>query len=266
MTAGTTPLSVAIITRNEEENIGRCLASVAFADEVVVVDTHSSDRTVEIAKNMGARVVDHEWLGFGPQKQMAVDLCSHDWVLVLDADEEVPPETSDEIMAAIASPRADAYVFRRINFIGGRQIRFGSWRSDTVLRLFKKSMFAVTPRQVHEEIVGKGRVARFPRQAPILHHSFNCVADFILKAARYARPGAVQMAAAGRRGSISAAVLHSLWVFFFNYFLRLGFLDGRWGVVIAFSDMVGTFYKYAILWELEATGQISRKESPPRSS
>ena len=262
MTA-TPPLSIAIITRNEEKNIGRCLASCAFADEAVVVDTRSSDRTVEIAKEMGARVIDHEWLGFGPQKQMAVDACENDWVLILDADEEIPPATAQRIREAIRSDAADAYVLPRRNFIGAREIRYGSWRKDAVLRLFRKSLFSVTPRQVHEEVRGRGRVKRFPAHAAILHHSFAGAADFIAKAARYAAPGAAQMASEGRTGSLAGAMGHAAWTFVFNYVFRLGMLDGGWGLVIAVSDAVGCFYKHAILWDLTRN---RRGQDSPRSS
>ena len=257
------PLSVAIITRNEEKNIGRCLKSCAFADEVVVVDTHSSDRTVEIAKKTGARVIDHEWLGFGPQKQLAVEACENDWVLILDADEEIPPATAKRIGEAIRSDAADAYVLPRRNFIGAREIRYGSWRKDAVLRLFRKSLFSVTPRQVHEEVRGRGRVAGFPADAAIIHHSFAGVADFIAKAAKYAAPGAEQMARDGRHGTLAGALGHAAWTFAFNYFFRLGILDGGWGLVIAASDAVGCFYKHAILWDLTRN---RRGQGSPRSS
>ncbi len=244
-----TPLSVAIITKNEEANIARCLASVDFAAEVVIVDSDSTDRTVEIARDMGARVIEHEWLGFGPQKQLAVDHCTHPWVLILDADEVIPPETAAAIDAAVNAPEAEAYILPRANFLGKKEIRHGSWRGDAVLRLFRKDTFRVSPHQVHEEVCGEGRIARL--KSPIHHFPRKSLADFLTKADKYAGPGAAQMFAAGRRGSIAAAVLHAFWVFFFNYFFRLGFLDGNWGIVIAFSDMVGTFFKYAILWDLE---------------
>lgn len=246
-------LSVAIITLNEALFLPRCLASVAsLADEIMVVDCGSTDGTVELARQHGAAVLQHEWQGFSRQKQYAVDACTSPWVLILDADEYLPPETAAGVQEALANPSAKAYSFARKNFFHNREIRHGSWGNDRVLRLFDRQCFRLSGQQVHEEVSGTGPVAKLP--CAIHHTPRKNLASFLDKANTYSSLGAEQMFQAGRRAALPSAFAHALWNFCFNYFLRLGFLDGGPGLLIAAADTIDTFFKYAKLWELDQAG------------
>lgn len=239
-------LSVAIITYNEQEVIARCLASVSFADEVVVVDSESSDDTLAIAERLGARTMIRPMSGFGSQKQFAVDQCSNPWVLILDADEVVTEAAAAEIREVLLQPEAKAYTISRYNFFNNKRIRYGSWGSDTVLRLFDKREFRVSDRKVHEDLIGEGRRDRLSN--PIYHYPRRNLSSFLEKANRYSSLGA---GLSSRKVSVATAFGHAMWTFTFNYFVRLGFIDGSEGLLIAFSDMVDTFFKYAKRWELQ---------------
>ncbi|HSR36473.1 MAG TPA: glycosyltransferase family 2 protein, partial [Desulfurivibrionaceae bacterium] len=162
-------LSVAIITMDEEARLADCLASVAFADEVVVVDSGSTDSTVAIAAGHGAKVVRQEWLGFGRQKQRAIDQCRNQWVLVLDADERIPSATAQEIAAALEHPAYAAYSLPRQNFFCGRWLKRAGWWPDRVVRLFDKTKARMSDRLVHEGLVVDGVVGAL--QGVIVHHA-----------------------------------------------------------------------------------------------
>ncbi len=248
-------LSVIVITRDEEHRIGSCLRSVDFADEVVVVDSGSTDRTVALARDAGARVtVRADWAGLGMQKNRALDLATGDWVLSIDADEEVTPELRESIRAALRAPRADAYWLRRRSCFADRPIRFGDWHGDRVLRLFRRGAARFTDDVVHERLDHDG-------PAPVLdgvlmHFTVDSPADAFEKARRYAEAGAPRVAARGRGGPVSAAV-HAGWTFLRGYVLRAGFLDGRHGFVIAWCNAWGTWQRYRIAGRLRR-GEISR--------
>jgi len=250
-------LSVAIITLNEAGFLSRCLDSVqAIADEVVVVDSGSSDGTVELARQSNAVVLQREWQGFSRQKQFAVDSCTNRWVLILDADEYLPPETAAIIPKLLASPNAAAYCFARRNFFHAREIRHGSWGRDRVVRLFDRQSFRLSTQEVHEEVVGTGPVQALPHS---IHHTpRKNLASFLEKANSYSSLGASQMFRAGKKATLLTAIGHAAWSFFFDYFVRLGVLDGGAGLLIAVGNTIDTFYKYAKLWEL---GQIERPKS-----
>ncbi len=243
-------LSVAIITLNEALFLPRCLASVAtVADEIIVVDSGSTDGTVELARQHGATVLHQEWQGFSRQKQYAVDACTNPWVLILDADEYLPAETAAGVREVLLNPSAKAYSFPRKNFFQNREIRHGSWGKDRILRLFDRDCFHLSGQQVHEEVSGAGPVGRLPHA---IHHTpRKNLASFLDKANSYSSLGAAQMFQAGKRATLVAALAHAVWSFFFNYFFRLGFLDGGPGLLIAAGDTIDTFFKYAKLWELD---------------
>ncbi|MEJ2689424.1 MAG: glycosyltransferase family 2 protein [Deltaproteobacteria bacterium] len=246
-------LSVAIITLNEALFLPRCLASVAtVADEIVVVDCGSTDGTVELARQHGATVLHHEWQGFSDQKQYAVDSCQFPWILLLDADEYLPSESAAAVRNTLANPRAKAYSFPRKNFFHNREIRHGSWGKDRVLRLFDRNSFSLSGQQVHEEVSGKGPMANL--SCAIHHTPRKNLASFLDKANAYSSLGAEQMFQAGKKATLATAFAHALWNFFFNYFFRLGILDGGPGLLIAAADTADTFFKYAKLWELDQAG------------
>jgi glycosyltransferase involved in cell wall biosynthesis len=243
------PLSVAVITKNEEENLRDCLESVAFARQIVVVDSGSTDETVRIASAFGCQVLTEGWHGFGPQKQLAIDRCTSPWVLVLDADERIPPETARVITAEIARSEGPAgYSFPRRNYFQGRWIRHAGWWPDRIVRLFRRDRGRMTEAKVHEAVVVDGPVE--PLDTPIDHLTESRL-DFILrKIDRYSTLGAQEAFAAGRTSSVGAALLRAQLTFLQDYLLRGGILDGPQGLTLAVTDGVNKFFKYAKLAEL----------------
>ena len=251
-------LSAAIITKNEAHRIGDCLRSVAFADEVIVVDSGSTDDTVAIARAFGARVlVTADWPGFGPQKNRALAACRGRWVLSIDADEVVSPDLRASIEAvrdavpetstppgatrsSTALSPAGYWIDRRSRFCG-QVMRHGLWRGDQVLRLFRRDAGRFSEDLVHERVVVDGPVARL---AGLLHHdSVDSLADARSKAEQYARLGAIGLRAKGRGGRIDAWT-HGGWTFVRGYCFKLGMLDGRNGLALAWYSALGTYLRY----------------------
>lgn len=236
-------LSVAIITLNEERNLADCLASVAFADEIVVVDGGSRDRTCEIARAAGARVIEErDWQGFGIQKNRAVDACSGDWVLSIDADERVPPNLRDEVQAALRVSAFDVYELPRSSFYCGRFMRHSGWRPDYVRRLFRRGSARFSPAPVHESLQTDRSVGRM--RTPLEHWSFRTMEDVLDKVNRYSSLSAPIVIERGGRPTLLTAILHGAGAFFRTYFLRRGFLDGSHGFMLAVSNAEGSYYRY----------------------
>lgn len=244
-------VSAVIITRNEEAMLADCLQSVAFADEIVVVDSLSSDRTVEIARAHGARVLETtDWPGFGPQKNRAIELATGDWILSIDADERVTPELASEIRAAVQSADAVAgYQLSRLSRYCGRYMRHSGWFPDHIIRLFRRGRARFSDDLVHERVIVDGAVGRL--NGLLLHESFGSLEQVLDKVNRYSSLSARQMAAAGKRGSLVGAVLHGLGAFVRTYLLKAGFLDGREGFMLAVSNAEGAYYKYLKLWLIQ---------------
>lgn len=244
-------LSAVIITRNEEAMLADCLRSVAFADEIVVVDSLSSDRTVEIARAHGARVLETtDWPGFGPQKNRAIELATGDWILSIDADERVTPELASEIRAAVRSADVVAgYQLSRLSRYCGRYMRHSGWFPDHIIRLFQRGRARFSDDLVHERVIVDGAVGRL--NGLLLHESFGSLEQVLDKVNRYSSLSARQMAAAGKRGSLVGAVLHGLGAFVRTYLLKAGFLDGREGFMLAVSNAEGAYYKYLKLWLIQ---------------
>ncbi len=246
------PLSVAIITKDEEIDLPGCLQSVSFAAEVVIVDCGSIDRTGEIARQFGARFFVEAWKGYGPQKNSALEKCSYDWVLIMDADERVPQETALKIGELVSGDdSADGYSFRRKNLFHGKWISSTDWWPDEVTRLFKKSKSRFEG-LTHERLVVDGVTKRL--KCCIEHFSYNSYSELFRKLDDYSTEQAAQMLASGRRAGPADAVFRGAWMFFRNYFLRLGFTAGFDGFVISLSKGLGTFLKYAKLHELSRFG------------
>jgi len=253
-------LSVAIVTLNEEENLSRTLASVAWAEEIVVVDSGSTDRTVEIARSYGAIVIEREWPGFAAQKNFAIAQCTGTWILTLDADEEVSPELQQQIRLLLSSnPPTDAYYLKRRNLFLGRWIKHGGFYPDPKLRLFRRSTanFDITPkfeeRPVHEVIAFDGESATLDYD--LIHHAYPTLSHYIEHMDRYSTLGAEILVGRGRVShSRWAFVLHVFYLpaltFQWNYFCRLGFMDGREGLLLHLYHATYTSWKYAKAWEL----------------
>ena len=242
-------LSVTVITKNEAHNLGACLQSVMFADQIVVLDSGSTDETVQIARSLGAEaVVNNDWPGFGVQKNKALALANSEWVLSLDADERLTPELLAEIQATLKAPRFDVYSFPRLSSYCGQYIRHSGWYPDRVTRLFRRDSARFSDDLVHEKLLTSSAVGQL--NSPLLHESFRNAESVIDKVNRYSTAGAQSLFICGKKSSLSKALLRGFWAFVRTYFLRLGFLDGRLGLVLAISNAEGTYYRYLKLWLL----------------
>lgn len=237
-------LSVIIIAKNEQAVIRRCLTSVAWADEIVVVDSDSSDNTAEICRQLGAKVHTFpDWPGFGPQKNRALGLANGDWILSLDADEEVSTALRAEIDAAIAHPGEHvAFRMPRLSSYCGRSMRHSGWWPDYITRLFKHNKARFSDDLVHERLLVDGAVGTLSQ--PLLHEAFTSAEEVLEKINRYSTASADILHRKGKTSSLTNALLHGLWAFLRTYILRAGFLDGREGLMLAISNAEGTYYRY----------------------
>lgn len=243
-------LSLAIICLNEAANIERCIRSVPFATDVVVLDSGSTDRTREIAAACGARVFDEEWRGFRAQKQRATDLCVNDWVLSLDADEALSPEAQQELQALLTSDLShDGYEMPRVSWNLGRWIRHGGWYPDWQLRLFNRKQASWQGGEHVHERVNATNVARL--KSPIQHWPFENLAEQVSTNNRYSGLGAKELFSRGKRFSVPKLIWKPISKFLETYFVKLGCLDGMAGFIIAVGAAYSVFMKFAKLWELE---------------
>jgi glycosyltransferase involved in cell wall biosynthesis len=264
-------LSVVIITHNEEANIARTLNSLVplvrdGAGEIIVVDSGSTDRTVEIAKSLGAQLFAEAWKGFAAQKNSAIDKASGDWILSLDADEELSPEAQSFVAKFLARPAADqpgGVFFGRHNYFLSRWMRHGGFYPDKKLRLFRKGNGRFEDRLVHEDVVlNPGLRTEDTVGIDLIHDAYPTLAGYIEHMNRYSSLGAQMAAEKGRRSGPLDIVLRPIATFLYNYIVRLGFLDGREGLLLHLSHSVYVFWKYTKVWEISRTGD-SRTGDPP---
>jgi glycosyltransferase involved in cell wall biosynthesis len=244
------PLSIAIITKNEEENIRQCLQSVSFAGQIVIIDSGSTDSTLQIAAQLGCEVYHEEWRGFGPQKQSAIEKCRHPWILVLDADERIPADTADIIKKIVTDPDTEAagFSFPRKNYFQGRWIKHAGWWPDRIVRLFRKEAGRMTTAIVHESVEVQGGVGSL--DAAIEHYTESRLSKIIQKIDRYSTLGAQSAFQEGKKSSTGGAFLRAFFTFVQDYFFRMGILDGMPGLTLAVTDSINKFFKYAKLNEL----------------
>ena len=243
-------LSVILITKNEAHNIEACLRSVAFADEVIVLDSGSTDETLQLAASLGAQVSKrHDWKGFGIQKNRALALATSDWVLSIDADERVPSKLKAEIQAVMKAPKFDAYSVPRLSSYCGQYMLHSGWSPDRITRLFRRQAAQFSEDLVHEKILVSVKVGRLDSQ--LLHESFTNLEGVLDKTNRYSTAGAQSLFSKGKSASLGKALGHGAWAFLRTYLFRLGFLDGRLGLVLAISNAEGTYYRYLKLWLLQ---------------
>jgi glycosyltransferase involved in cell wall biosynthesis len=239
-------LSAIIITRNEAANIGDCLDGLAFCDERIVVDCGSSDDTVAIVRGKGARVETHEFRGFGAQKNFALSLATGEWVLSIDADERVTPELAQAIKTAITEGAADAFELPRVSSFCGRPMRHSGWFPDYVLRLFRRGKSRFDDALVHERVICDGTVKRLDK--PLIHHPVLKLEDALSRMDRYSTASAETLVASGRRVSFFTGIAHGIFAFFKTYVLKLGFLDGAEGFLLAVANAEGSYYRYMKAW------------------
>ena len=246
-------LAVIVITHNESGNIRQCLESVKFADRVHVLDSGSTDGTVEIAREMGAIVeVSDNWPGFGIQKNRVLDLAVHagcEWVLSLDADERVSSGLQEEIKSVLALPLFDVYALSRLSSYCGKTIYHSGWYPDRVVRLFRHNAARFSNNIVHEKILTTYKVGNLHH--PLFHDSFKNLESVLDKTNRYSTAGAKILYAKGKTPSLGIAIAHGIWAFIRTYFLRRGFLDGKMGFILAVSNAEGTYYRYLKCWLMQ---------------
>ena len=242
-------LSVIVIALNQEANIAECLKSASFADEIVVVDTGSADRTVELARTFTDLVIEAPWQGFGRTKNFALDQARGEWVFSLDTDERVPPALRDEILAVVeADGPLNGYRVARKNYFCGRWIKHLGWYPDYTLRLFRRGRGRFRDREVHEEVVVDGPAGDLT--TPLTHYSYRSVSEYVARMDRYARLAAQELAKAGRRPFPGELFVRPLFSFFHLYFIRRGFLEGTPGYTLAVLMSMYKFLKYYYLREL----------------
>ena len=246
-------LSVIIITKNEQSRIGDCIKSVqGFAHEIIVVDSSSTDQTVEIARSLGAKVTTtSNWEGFGIQKNKALSLATGEWVFSVDADERPSNELVQEIHALLSStPSSTCYLIERRSWYCGKLIKYSGWQNDKILRLFKRGFATFTNDPVHErlELLSPSKPAQL--KGILDHYRFEDFDQVLDKVNRYSTLWAQSQHSKGRKSSPSKALLHALSSFLKTYLLKLGFLDGLHGLALAISNAEGAYYKYIKLWHL----------------
>lgn len=240
-------ISVTIITGNEEENIRECLVSVKWADEIIVVDSESTDKTVEITKQFTDKIFIRKWDGFASQKRFAMNQASNDWVLSLDADERATPELAEEILNSDIE-QFDGYKIRRKNYFIGKEITGCGWGNDYQLRLFKKSKTKLTERLVHEGFIVDGTVSEL--KAAMTHFSYRNLKDGFSKINEYSTLEAREKA---ERKKITGfrIVFYPVWAFLQHYFIRKGFRDGRHGLVVSLMHAMTKLQVYMKIWEIK---------------
>lgn len=244
-------VSAILITKNEAANIRDCLQSISWADEIIVVDSGSTDGTPQLAKEMGAQVYSHDWPGFGPQKNRALGYASKDWVFSIDADERVTPEQWAELELAMQQGTADGYYCPRLSQFCGTFIHHSGWYPDYVLRLFRREKGRFSDSLVHESIILEGRSEKL--KIPLLHYSYLTIDDVERKVEHYSDAAARQMFQAGKRTNRIRAISSGAWAFIRTYVVRLGVLDGSAGFQIALMNMRTTYLKYRKLIALHAS-------------
>lgn len=242
-------LTVIIAAKNEGHQIKDCVNSVAFADEVLVLDSGSSDDTAAQAREAGATVHITDWPGYGPQQLRGIGLATSDWVLSLDADERVTNDLRGEIQVAIGHANLDGYLLPRHSSLCGVFIEHGGWRPDLTLRLVKRQLAGFTDHFLHAHMTVNGKIGRL--NSPIIHFSYRTLDDVLEKLNRYSKGAAIDALARGGSSSLTKAILKGTWAFIRTYFVRKGFLDGKMGLVLAIYNAHTTYYKYLRLWILK---------------
>lgn len=233
-----------IITYNEEKNIERCLKSLDWVDEILVVDSFSTDNTVEICKNHNCKVIQTEWKGFGRTKKFAVDNAEHDWILSIDADEEVTESLKMKLKGILNNPEHQGYKIKRHSFYLGKMIKYCGWNNDYPIRLFNRNSANFNDKEVHESVIVNGKKLRV--EEPLLHYTYPSISSHINKINRYSDISLSENN--NNRSSILVSLLLGLNKFLKMYFLKLGFLDGKVGFLLCINSSFGVYLKYIKRW------------------
>jgi len=244
-------VSATLITFNEESNIEACLRSISWADEIIVVDSESTDRTVEIAKKYTDKVFTSPWPGHKQQKNIAIDKSSYDWIFSIDADERVTPQLRDFILKTLMNPAASGYRFPRLNHFIGKRMRFGGWYPDHVLRLFRKDKGRFGGINPHDKVeVPDGKIVTV--KIPLVHFTYNSLSQYLVKQDFYSSIAAREKYRSNKLYKFMPVTLaiKALWKFLEVYFLKFGILDGTHGFIAAAGASYSTFWKYSKIWEI----------------
>ncbi|MGB5705643.1 MAG: glycosyltransferase family 2 protein [Arenicellales bacterium] len=255
-------ISAYVIAYNEEDKIEDCLKTLLWADEIIVVDSHSTDRTANIASKLGARVVQVPFKGFGDLRNKAISYCTGDWILSMDSDERCTEEVRDEIHNIASEPESkDIYKIPRRNFFMGRWIRHSGWYPNfRQPQLFRQGTLSYDTSPIHEGYISHSTKEIGKLNADIWQIPFKSFEEVIEKGNRYSSLGVAKLVKRGKTGSFGAALFHGWWAFTKHYFIKRGFLDGWPGFIIAWVNFNGTFYRYAKLTELQAEWSYPQSE------
>lgn len=248
-------ISVVIITLNEEKNIGRCLESVkSIADEIVVVDSLSRDKTKEISLSFGVKFIEQKFLGYIEQKNFALKAASHEYILSLDADEALSSELLAEIKKLKNLKPLEGYCFNRLTQYNGHWVRHCGWYPDTKLRLVKKDKALWVGNNPHDALTVVGEVGKLP--GDLLHYSYDSISSHVLQTNKFSTIEATALFEKGKRATITKLVTRPIFQFFKDYFLKLGILDGRYGFVICFLNAQYVLLKYSKMLDLEKSKPV----------
>lgn len=242
-------LSIIIVTKNEAHNIADCIKSVSWADEIIVLDSGSSDDTVKLAIAEGARVIETDWPGYGAQQNRGISETHHDWIYSLDADERITPALAAEIRNAIEKNKFNVFDVPRRSLFVNRFMRHSGWWPDRTRRLFKKGSAKFSNHLIHASLSTEESVGHL--KEPMIHYSYLNYHAVVEKMNRYSSGSALDLNAMGKKGSLAIAIGRGLWAFFRAYIIKMGILDGQPGLILAISNAEATYYKYLKLWELQ---------------
>ncbi len=235
-------LSIIIITKNEAINILDCIKSASFADEVIVLDSGSTDGTIDLIKSTQAKLLITDWPGYGIQKNRAIEASSGDWIFSLDADERISDALANEIQNAIKQNQYHVFELPRRSLFVSKFMNHSGWRPDFTKRLFKKSVARFSDHNVHEHLKTSHKHGRLKES--LIHYSYRDLETVLKKINHYSTAGALDLHNRNKKGSLSSAILHGTWAFIRTYFIKLGFLDGSAGFILAIANAETTYYKY----------------------
>lgn len=256
-------ISALVTTYNEERNIKECIESISWADELVVVDSFSTDKTVEIVKSIpNINFYQREYYGAASQKNWAMDRTTNEWIFIIDADERVTPKLRDEILKTIENPKFDAYYIRRVAYFIDKPLRFSGWQHDKVIRLVKRGAGRYPNKRVHADMKVEGKVGYLKN--PLIHYMIESFDQYLPKIVNYGFWGAAQGWRTGKKSGFFEIFMRSFWRFIRMYIIQLGFLDGLHGLTFCMLQAFGTYLKWAILWEWRENAKRGRMPKLPK--